>query len=137
MDQERAVNKILRDMKLSGIATEGNEGLTRFFLNIAWVTGFEYFRRTELNHNKREIVQYNKDGVEIGRYDSIEGAARQLKIGRGTIDDILYGKTKGRRNTGEYFRYANGCGENINTDTGLSGVTEEAVGADDNKGKKT
>ena len=106
MDQERAVNRVLRDMNMRGIIHEDNIGEARIFLNALWVAGFEYFRRTELNHNKREIEYFDKQGNRIASYPSIAIASRDLHIGRGTIDDILYGKSKGRRNTGNYFRYA-------------------------------
>lgn len=112
MDQERAVNKIVRDMRMCGLITlnqfrEERVEEVKFFVTMAFVAGFD-LRRTEINkgNNNRRIAYYAKNGKKIKEYPSIAEASRKLKIGRGTIDDILYGKTKGRRNTGNYFRYA-------------------------------
>lgn len=106
MDKETCINLVLRDMKLAGFVVEGKDEHVRFHLHLVWTAGYEFFKNNEITHNRKKIEYFNKKGVKIGEYDSIADAAKKLKIGRGTVDDILYGKTKGRRNTGNYFRYA-------------------------------
>ena len=105
MDKDTCINGILRDMRLAGFVVEGNDEHVRFHLSLVWTAGYEYYRTREVTHNKRKIEYFTKDGKKIAEYNSIMEAAKELKIGRGTVDDILYGKTVGRRVTGHYFRY--------------------------------
>ena len=105
MDKDTCISKVLRDMKLAGFVVEGKDEHVKFHLSMVWTAGYEFFRAREITHNRKKIEYFNRDGDKIGEYDSIADAARELKIGRGTVDDILYGKSKGRRNTGNYFRY--------------------------------
>lgn len=106
MEKYLVVNRVLRDMKQAGILLEVDSEIARPFLNLLWTAGYDYYRYYEINHNRKKIIYYDKQGKVLALYPSIIDAARKLKIGRGTIDDILYRKTKGRRNTGNYFRYS-------------------------------
>ena len=106
MEREVAINSIIRDMGLMGVISEGKEGDAKFFGGLLWTAGFDYYRMHYFNNGKRPILYFNKKDVLLARFPSIRDASIQLKISRNTIDDILYGKTKGRRNTGNYFKYA-------------------------------
>jgi hypothetical protein len=106
MDQERAVNKVVRDMVDFGLISDESTEDVRIHLRLLWTAGYDYYRINEFNRNQRKIDYFNKKGDLIETFTSIEEAGRRLKIGRGTVDDILYGKSKGRRNTGNYFKYA-------------------------------
>lgn len=99
MEKDILINKLLLNMAEFNLPIETA-------LDQAFVGGIDYARHTMFNHNQRKILYFNKNGALINTFNSIAEAGRKLKIGRGTIDDILYGKTKGRRNTGNYFRYA-------------------------------
>lgn len=106
MTQDTAINSIMRDMRIAKIVTDENNNLIQQFIEQAWVAGWEYYRRTEINHNKKKVNYFDANGNLLHTFNSIEETARELGMGRSAVDDILYGKSKGRRNTGNYFEYA-------------------------------
>jgi hypothetical protein len=111
MDQERAVNKVVRDMVDFGlISDEGTEDV-KFHLRLLWTAGWEHYRRYETHHegNVHAIVHFGRDNNNLGTYPSVSEASRRLKIPRKTLCSVLKGSVKRMRN-GHYFKYIEECG---------------------------
>lgn len=56
-------------------------------------------------HPRNPIIQYSLDGVEIKRFPSIQGAAKELGVYQRRLQDALNGKTQTLR--GFVYRYEN------------------------------
>jgi hypothetical protein len=91
MKQEVAVNRILRDMEMSGLIEYDEKEIFRPFLDIVWVAGKEWRRGTP-SKNGISLVQKDRDGKIIGKFDNVLDASRKLKIPKFTIYHALYEK---------------------------------------------
>ena len=121
MDRERAVNKVLRDMKQWGLIASDEEGEVRsgdarFFLNALWVASYEGAIKQNSTRHTRKITEFDREGNELQGFNSVIEASKTLSIPRSTIGYTLFGKTKRMRN-GHYFRY---------TEEGNNSESEEA-----------
>ena len=76
-----------------------------FYLQMAYTIAWENRGRELTAHHKRKIIQYNRSGDIIGKFNSIKEAARKLKLNRDVIDNSLSGRTEFTRKEGYYFRY--------------------------------
>jgi len=108
MDQ-RAVNKVLRDMKMHGLITldeygEVRSGEARFFLNALWVAGLEEGNRKQYAGFKKTVILYNTEGIEVDRFESVAEASRRKHISIKTIYQALTRNSISRN--GHYWRYA-------------------------------
>ena len=117
MDKDKYVNGIVRDMVKFKIICEDKEEEARVFLNNMAVALLEQGKKELLAHNKRKVIQYDRDDQEIGRFDTIKEAARYNGCSRDVVDDSVSGRVKISKKTG-YFRYAD------NEDTGRSDMGE-------------
>ena len=90
MEQGKAVNKILRDMKMFGFIDENDEGEVRILLNALWVAGnelgnkegHELVARRQTKHWDKLVIQFDKSGNRIAKYSSVTEAANELKCTR-------------------------------------------------------
>lgn len=88
MDNERAVNKILRDMKSIKLITEENGGYARVFLNALYVAGYEA-RAKEIGFRfQRKIELYIYDNP-AGTFLGLEEAVIKSKDSGSTIKRAL------------------------------------------------
>jgi predicted NUDIX family phosphoesterase len=106
MLQKIAINRTVRDLKMFGLINEEGTEDVKFHLNLLWIVAWEQRGRELTAHNKRKIIQYNKENKEIERYNSIDEAAKILKYNRDVIDDSISERTKFTKK-GYYFKYAN------------------------------
>lgn len=108
MNQERAINRILRDMKMAGLITTDESGdirsgEARFYLNALWVAALEEGKRKNYAAFKKTVVLLSKEGKVLGKYESAEEAARQRKCGvRGIYNSIWRNADK---HIGNYWKY--------------------------------
>lgn len=83
MERDVVLNRILRDMKMSGLISEDSNGYVKIYLNAAYVSGVESGIEIERGkfgkHRERKIVQYNINMIKIAEYDSILKAAKKMK----------------------------------------------------------
>lgn len=105
MDKDKYVNGIVRDMVKFKIICEDKEEEARVFLNNMAVALLEQGKKELLAHNKRKVIQYDRDDQEIGRFDTIKEAARYNGCSRDVVDDSVKGRVKISKK-GYYFRYA-------------------------------
>lgn len=92
-------------MKMFDIICEDKIGEARIFLNALTVAVYEQRTKELVAHNKKRVIQYNREDQEIARLSTIEEASRANKCSRDVIDDSVTGRVKISRR-GYYFRYA-------------------------------
>ena len=108
MKMDIAIKRIRREM----IEREKEEEIHHrksfyeFYLQMAYTIAWENRGKELTAHNKRKIIQYNRSGDIVGRHNSINEAAKTLKLNRDVIDGSLSGRTKFTRKGGYYFKYA-------------------------------
>ena len=105
MEKEVLIKRVLRDMKLFGIIYEEDFDDAEFFMNAIYVAAQEHKTKELLAHNKRKVLQYNRENRLIGTFESITEAAAENKCNRDVIDDSISGRAHFTRR-GHYFRYA-------------------------------
>jgi hypothetical protein len=105
MEREVVINRVLRDMKMQEILSEENEPFAIQFLNAVYVAAWEARGKELLAHNKKKVIQYNRENIVIGEFDSILEAAELNECNRDVIDDSISGRANFTRR-GHYFRYA-------------------------------
>ena len=111
MDKDTTVNRVLRDMNMQGLITTdvyGNvrSGEARILLNALYVAAWEQRGKELLAHNNRKVLQYNREGVKVGEFNSIKEAAKATNLNRDVIDRSISGRNKYTREQRYYFRYA-------------------------------
>jgi hypothetical protein len=83
MIQEVVINRILRDMKMSGLISEETNGEVKVYLNAIYAAGYEQGIEEEKEkfgkHREKKIIQYNMQNKIINEYDSILKAAKKVK----------------------------------------------------------
>ena len=87
MDCERAVNKVLRDLKQFELIKEDDEGQVRIHLTRLAVACLEEGLIESSNYKRKIVIQENSEHVQIGEeYLGIDNAAKELKIDRTVIE---------------------------------------------------
>ena len=76
MEQDKAVNRVLRDLKLMGIIPEDIDGNLRPYLHALYVAGWEQGYKEINQHGNKTIGQYDQHGKLVKTYKSREEAAR-------------------------------------------------------------
>jgi len=77
MDQDKTVNRILRDMKLFHIIECESDEAVKEYLKLVWLVGWEE-GRTQVNQRfNKAIGQYNRQGKLINTFKSRREAARR------------------------------------------------------------
>ncbi len=82
MDIERATNKVLRDLIMSGVINPDDSGKARIYLNALFVAGMEQGVKGIQAKRVRRVEQYNMRGEKIGEFLSIRDAARAAGYGK-------------------------------------------------------
>jgi hypothetical protein len=89
MDMEVAVNRVLRDMKMSGLISEDANGEVKVFLSALWVAGHENGIHKMAVRKNKPVVLYNIEGKVLGEYESIVEAAKANGCDHLTIERAL------------------------------------------------
>jgi hypothetical protein len=82
MEQEKVINKVLRDFKLFGLIVSDETGIPRtgeyrFLLNALYVAAWEESRKDTYGHGNKPIAQVNKEGKIINIYRSTIEASKK------------------------------------------------------------
>lgn len=77
MDQDKAVNRVLRDLKMLELIPEENAGKIRPYLQALFVAGWEKGRLEGFHNGDKPIGQFNKEGKLLNTYHSQKEAARR------------------------------------------------------------
>lgn len=77
MEQEKVINRILRDMKMADLVDEESKGYTRFYLNLVWAAAWEESRKETYGHGSKPIAQVDKKGQIVNIFRSTVEAARK------------------------------------------------------------
>uniref|UniRef100_A0A6M3LRR8 Nuclease-associated modular DNA-binding 1 domain-containing protein n=1 Tax=viral metagenome TaxID=1070528 RepID=A0A6M3LRR8_9ZZZZ len=104
MDKEIVVNRITRDMKMSGLIAEDCTEDVKFHLGLTWVAGWEQARMEFAERTEKPVTQYDAGGHKMEDFDSIEKAARQMKCSRETIARAI--RTGRRTSRGHIWKFA-------------------------------
>jgi hypothetical protein len=103
MDNERTVNKILRDIKFEGLIDINDAPSLRKYINAAYVSGLEEGKKKSYAANKKTVILLNRNGDIIREFESAEEASRQMKVGvRGIYHSIYRDKKNHIKN---YWKY--------------------------------
>jgi len=104
MDQETAVNRVIRDLKMMGILSEEGAAESRQLLNALYVSGWEA-RKKEYNQSQEKVViQEDRNHKKVSAYPSMEMARKKIGMSKtGMIEAIKHSKLTRK---GYYFRYA-------------------------------
>jgi hypothetical protein len=110
MDQDKTVNRILRDLGQFGLVVkdvtgEPKTGEYRIFLNALWVAAFEegYRKGYEKFRRVRAVILYDKHGKVIKEYESAVYAAKKNEISVFTILSAI--RRKSYSKNGNYWRW--------------------------------
>lgn len=77
MKQEKAVNAILRDLKMMGLIEEEAVGEIRPYLMALWLAGWELGRLESSVYREQMLGQYNRNGKLINTFRSIKVAEKE------------------------------------------------------------
>jgi hypothetical protein len=103
MNQEKVVNRILRDLKLFGLITldevgEHRTGEVKPFLNQLWTASWEESRKVMCgDSHARPVGQYDRNGQLLHSYNSIKEAARKTNFHPSNLQRALIRGTKTRQ----------------------------------------
>ena len=103
MDQEVAVNRVLRDLKMLGLISEESNGEVKVFLNALVVVGIEIRSKEISKGTWKKVFQFDSKGNKIGEYVSAMEAARKTKSDRKVIE--RHSKTGKITRKGHYWSY--------------------------------
>lgn len=104
MEQDKVVNRVLRDLKLQGLISEEANGEVKIYLNAIWVASWEERNKGLADKRSIAVKQFNREGELIQEYHNVLIAARKTKYSRNTIYTSLRTGEPTRR--GHIFRYA-------------------------------
>ncbi|MDX9913927.1 MAG: hypothetical protein RBS77_05090 [Candidatus Moranbacteria bacterium] len=106
MDRDRAINKVLRDLKMGGWVHEDDAGHVRYFLNALFVAGMEEQRHLQgMNNNcQKRVVVLNRHKEKIDECSSVLEASQKYKLFETSVTRLLTNKKLSRK--GYYFKYA-------------------------------
>jgi hypothetical protein len=85
MKQEKAVNAILRDLKMMELVSEENAPEIRPYLMALWLVGWEVGRLESSVYREQMIGQYDKRGKLINTFRSIKTAEKETGFTSRTI----------------------------------------------------
>lgn len=103
MDKDKAVNKIIRDLRQTGIIEEENIGIIRMHLGFLYTAGWDEGHHKSIYYNNKEVYQCDKDGHILNSYKSATDAAKSLNCTRETIYIALAEKRMTRK--GHYWKH--------------------------------
>jgi len=103
MEQDIAINRVLRDLKMQGLIAEEESANVRFFLNALWVASWEARGSEFGDRRSREIIQLDKKGRPLNEFHNSMEAAKKLRCARKTIrKSLLTGKPTDRGHLWKY-----------------------------------
>jgi hypothetical protein len=79
MERDVVLNRILRDMKMSGLISEESNGDVKIYLNAVYVAGLEAGKKS-LGHGSKIIQQFDRSGNLINTFSSLKEAALKTKV---------------------------------------------------------
>jgi len=133
MEKDLAIKKALFWMKYEGIIKPEHAERARVYFNDLYGIAQENRIVDVQRRNERKVVAF-RYGKKIDEYRSIRAAAaacgygKRYRGGESLVLNVLSGRHPHTKE-GYYFEYADRQGDDINTDTGLSDLPKEAVGA--------
>ena len=94
-------------MKICGLITSNENGDIReseakFFINIAFVAGFDY--KNKANNCQKRVIQEDRFHEFVQEFSSMEEARKHFKMSKSGMINAIKNKLLTR--TGYYFRYA-------------------------------
>jgi len=102
VDQDKTVNRVLRDLKMMGLIEEDAGGELRPYLNALFVSGWEVGYKEINQHGNKTIGQYDKRGNLFQTYKSRKEAAKLTGF---SVSGIYKSVIKGRPLKGWYWHY--------------------------------
>ncbi|MGD0340320.1 MAG: hypothetical protein ABSA76_01245 [Bacteroidales bacterium] len=112
MDQERAVKRMMLDVKVNLDEKIPEElhavvpylyPLFRYYLGIMYVVGWEDNRVNQLGHGKKPIGQYRKDGTLLNVFRSRLDAAKKTGFTENHISKMVRNESESRQ--GWFWKY--------------------------------
>jgi|SRR5665647_403496 len=103
MEQDRVVNKVLRDIRASFKMTDSDAGILRQHLNYVYGAGWDDGHHKTIHYANKEVYQCNKEGHIINSFPSATDAANKLHIDRTTIYLAIAEKRMTRK--GYYWKH--------------------------------
>ena len=85
MEQDKAVNRVLRDLKLMGIIPEDIDGNLRPYLHALYVAGWESGYHESHQTTAKTIAQYNLEGKLVQTYPSLANAVKRTGFSKNGI----------------------------------------------------
>jgi hypothetical protein len=85
MEQDKVVNRVLRDMKLMGVISEDTNGEIRPYLNALFVAGWEVGWLDAHQTTAKAIGQYDLNGKLICSYKSLKEACKKTGFSKNGI----------------------------------------------------
>ena len=89
MDQEKAVNRMLRDLKMFGLLVQDTANDVRPYLNAMYVAGWEQGWLDAHQTTAKAIGQYNIEGKLIATYPSLKIACRRTGFSKSGIQHSI------------------------------------------------
>lgn len=102
MESDVAVNKVLRDLKATGLIDPNYSGEVRPFLEQLWVAGWEKRGKDLVAHNKKKVAQYNNEGRLLNTFESVMSAVKITGHGK----DAIYNSIWHEKTTRKGYRWA-------------------------------
>jgi len=127
MNQDKVINKTLRDLKDFELIHPVDSGDIRPFFERVYVAGWEKGWEESMNsfgkNRERKVVRYNKQGNLIDEYDSILKAAKEVKY----TDRKIYRALKSGKPTreGHVWKYKEGNDESLPSSLKINQLTSE------------
>lgn len=103
MEQDKVVNKVLRDIRTSFKMTDGEVGILRQHLNYVYGAGWDNGHHKIIHYANKEVYQCNKEGYIVASFKSATDAANILRCDRTTIYLAIAEKRMTRK--GYYWRH--------------------------------
>lgn len=127
MEQDKVVNRVLRDLKLQGLISEDANGEVKIYLNAIWVASLEERTRELSAHNEKRVIQYNEEGVKIAEYGSIAEASKKTKYGiTGLYSAVLRGTLTKKGHIWKYAENGNDKDNKVSIDDGHASRMEDS-----------
>ena len=90
MEQEVAINRILRDLKMKELISDDASGEIKLYLNALWVAGFESGAKSTFSHGEKTVIEYNSKHNEINSFPSVIIAAKRKRVDKTTLYKAIH-----------------------------------------------
>lgn len=109
MDIDKTVNRIVRDMKMSGLISEDYTEDVKFFVRMAYVAGYEERKKDYNQSQEKEVIQEDRHHKKIHSFDSMAEAYKKIGMSKTGMINAIRDKILTRK--GYYFKYAETNGD--------------------------